>query len=186
MFEHVRMETLQISSAAGSLKIVGVFLSVGGTMLINLYKGKTLHLWSPIFEHYKDKQLEVANNQLRGTIILVASSFAFACWYIIQVTIDINDTSFLFSSCMYMECKISETMLQSKILKVYPHKYWSSMVTCLVGGFQTAIVGIILRRDKSAWNLGWDMNLVTILYSVSPLMPQIFLKSNNCEKYSKQ
>jgi drug/metabolite transporter (DMT)-like permease len=88
MFEHVRMETLKISSASGSLKIVGVFLSVGGTMLISLYKGKTLHLWSPIFEYHKDKQLEVASNQLRGTIILVASSFALACWYIIQVTID--------------------------------------------------------------------------------------------------
>ncbi|XP_047043756.1 WAT1-related protein At5g64700-like [Lolium rigidum] len=133
----LRMETLQICSAAGSLKIVGVFLSVGGTMLISLYKGKTLHLWSPIFEYHKDKQLEVASNQLRGTIILVASSFAFACWYIIQ----------------------------SKVLKVYPHKYWSSMLTCLVGGFQTALVGIILRTDKSAWKLGWDLNLVTILYS---------------------
>nr|XP_051203634.1 WAT1-related protein At5g64700-like isoform X3 [Lolium perenne] len=133
----IGMETMQICSAAGSLKIVGVFLSVGGTMLISLYKGKTLHLWSPIFEYHKDKQLEVASNQLRGTIILVASSFAFACWYIIQ----------------------------SKVLKVYPHKYWSSMLTCLVGGFQTALVGIILRTDKSAWKLGWDLNLVTILYS---------------------
>uniref|UniRef100_A0ACD6AEM8 Uncharacterized protein n=1 Tax=Avena sativa TaxID=4498 RepID=A0ACD6AEM8_AVESA len=132
-----RLETLQICSTAGSLKIVGVALSVGGTMLISLYKGKTLHLWSPILELHKDKQLEVADNQLRGTIFLVASSFAFACWYIIQ----------------------------SKVLKVYPHKYWSSMVTCLLGGFQTLLVGIILRRDKSAWKLGWDMNLVTILYS---------------------
>ncbi|KAM0903078.1 hypothetical protein ACQ4PT_018882 [Festuca glaucescens] len=34
----LRMETLRISTAAGSLKIVGVFLSVGGTMLISLYK----------------------------------------------------------------------------------------------------------------------------------------------------
>jgi hypothetical protein len=58
-------------------------------------------------------------------------------------------------------------LLQSRVLKVYPYKYWSSMATCLVGGFQTAIVGIILRRDKNAWKLGWDLNLVTILYSVS-------------------
>uniref|UniRef100_A0ACD5YHA6 Uncharacterized protein n=1 Tax=Avena sativa TaxID=4498 RepID=A0ACD5YHA6_AVESA len=140
-----RMETLQISSTAGSLKIVGVFLSVGGTMLISLYKGKTLHLWSPILEYHNDKHLEVASNQLRGTILLVASSFAFSCWYIIQ----------------------------SKVLKVYPHKYWSSMATCLIGGLQTGLVGVIWRRDKSAWQLRWDLNLVTVLYSVSHLMLQI-------------
>nr|CAB3489568.1 unnamed protein product [Digitaria exilis] len=39
------------------------------------------------------------------------------------------------------------------------------MATCLVGGFQTAIVGVILRRDKKAWKIGWDINLLTIVYS---------------------
>ncbi|KAL6637126.1 hypothetical protein ACP70R_024698 [Stipagrostis hirtigluma subsp. patula] len=132
-----RMESLQLRTMAGSLKIVGVLLSVGGTMLISLYKGKTLHLWNPILHHHKDEQLEAASHQLRGTIILVGSSFAFACWYLIQ----------------------------SKVLKVYPYKYWSSMATCLVGGLQTALVGIILRQDRRAWKLGWDLQLVTIVYS---------------------
>uniref|UniRef100_A0A0E0QX87 WAT1-related protein n=1 Tax=Oryza rufipogon TaxID=4529 RepID=A0A0E0QX87_ORYRU len=81
-----RLETFEIGSIVGVLKIVGVLLSVGGTML-------------------------------------------------------------------------------SKVLKVYPYKYWSSMITCLVGGFQVAFVGIILRRHKSAWKLGWDLNLVTVVYS---------------------
>ena len=63
-------------------------------------------------------------------------------------------------------------LLQSKVLKVYPYKYWSSMVTCLVGGFQTALVGIILNTDKNAWKLGWNLVLVTILYSVSRLFSQ--------------
>lgn len=163
------METLQITSKPGSLKISSVVLSVGGTMLISLYKGKTLHLWNPIFEeHNKEKQLEVASNQLRGTIFLVASSFAFACWYIIQVTIIICPCP------SYHVCTdrryIVKLLLQSKVNKVYPYKYWSSMVTCLIGGLQTALVGIILRRDKSAWKLGWDLNLLTIVYSVSHLI----------------
>ncbi|XP_020165460.1 WAT1-related protein At5g64700-like [Aegilops tauschii subsp. strangulata] len=134
-----RMEALQIWSIAGLLKIVGVLLSVGGTMLLSLYKGKTLHLWDPIIvNHHKERHVaEVAGNHLRGTIFLVGSSFTFACWYLIQ----------------------------SKVLKVYPYKYWSSMTTCLVGGLQTSLVGILLRRDKNTWKLGWDLNLVTIIYS---------------------
>ena len=56
--------------------------------------------------------------------------------------------------------------LQSKVLKVFPYKYWSSMATCMVGGLQTALAGVIFRRDKNAWKIGWDINLLTIVYSV--------------------
>jgi hypothetical protein len=40
------------------------------------------------------------------------------------------------------------------------------MTTCLVGGLQTAVSGVIFRRDKNAWKIGWDINLLTIVYSV--------------------
>nr|CAB3489567.1 unnamed protein product [Digitaria exilis] len=133
----LRMEALNIRSMGGLLKIVGVLLSVGGTMIISLYKGIILHLWNPIVHHHNDEHMAVKSHHLRGTILLTGSSFMFACWYLIQ----------------------------SKVLKVYPYKYWSSMATCLVGGFQTAIVGVILRRDKKAWKIGWDINLLTIVYS---------------------
>ncbi|KAK8447499.1 hypothetical protein SEVIR_8G084200v4 [Setaria viridis] len=131
------MEALHIRSMLGLLKIAGVLLSVGGTMIISLYKGKILHLWNPILHRHNEEDVDVASHHLRGTILLAASSFMFACWYLIQ----------------------------SKVLKVYPYKYWSSMATCLVGGFQTALAGVILRRDKNAWKIGWDINLVTIVYS---------------------
>uniref|UniRef100_A0A453M860 WAT1-related protein n=1 Tax=Aegilops tauschii subsp. strangulata TaxID=200361 RepID=A0A453M860_AEGTS len=87
-----RMEALQIWSIAGLLKIVGVLLSVGGTMLLSLYKGKTLHLWDPIIvNHHKERHVaEVAGNHLRGTIFLVGSSFTFACWYLIQQCISLD------------------------------------------------------------------------------------------------
>ncbi|RLN38570.1 WAT1-related protein [Panicum miliaceum] len=133
----LRMERLQFATMAGSLKIAGVLASVGGTMLITFYKGKALHLWNSILQHHKDEQTEVASNHLRGRILLVASSFAYACWYLIQ----------------------------SRVHKVYPYKYWSSMATCLVGGSMTALAGIVLRRDRDAWKLGWDLNLLTVVYS---------------------
>jgi hypothetical protein len=78
------MERLKFATVAGSLKIVGVLASVGGTMVINLYKGNELHLWSSL-QYHKNEQTEVASHHVRGTIFLVASSFAYACWYLIQV-----------------------------------------------------------------------------------------------------
>jgi drug/metabolite transporter (DMT)-like permease len=79
------MESMGIGTIAGMLKIVGAVVSVGGTMLISLYKGKTLHLWDPIFHHHDEESTEVASYQLRGTILLLGSSFTFSCWYLIQV-----------------------------------------------------------------------------------------------------
>jgi len=73
-----KMERLKFATVAGSLKIVGVLASVGGAMVINLYKGNELHLWSSILQYHKNELTEVASNHVRGTILLVASSFAYA------------------------------------------------------------------------------------------------------------
>ena len=79
------MEALHIRSMAGLLKVAGVLLSVGGTMIISLYKGEILHLWNPILHHRNEEHVDdVASHQLRGTILLACSSFMFA-WYLIQV-----------------------------------------------------------------------------------------------------
>ncbi|KAG2640643.1 WAT1-related protein At2g37450-like isoform X3 [Panicum virgatum] len=132
-----KMERLKFATVAGSLKIVGVLASVGGAMAINLYKGNELHLWRSILQYHKNELTEVASNHVRGTILLVISIFAYACWYLIQTEVN----------------------------KVYSYKYSSSMATCLVGGFVTAFVGVVVRRDGDAWKLGWNLKLLTVVYS---------------------
>lgn len=74
-------------SMSGSLKIAGVVISIGGTMIISLYKGKILHLWNPILHHHNEEHVDAASRQLRGSILLAGSSFMLACWYLIQVTV---------------------------------------------------------------------------------------------------
>jgi len=97
-FLHSRMEALRIMTVPGSLKIAGVVVSVGGTMIISLYKGKILHLWNPILHHHNEVPVDVANHhQLRGTILLTGSSFTLACWYLIQVVACFNSWQSLLS-----------------------------------------------------------------------------------------
>ncbi|KAF8701583.1 hypothetical protein HU200_033505 [Digitaria exilis] len=133
----LRLEKLQFGTATGSLKVIGVLLAVGGTMIVSFYKGKALHLWGSISQHHRYEQVHATNHHVRGTILLLGSSFTFACWYPIQ----------------------------SMVNKVYPHKYWSSTATCFLGGLQTTLIGIILRRDRKTWKLGWDLQLLTIVYT---------------------
>ncbi|XP_025828113.1 WAT1-related protein At5g64700-like [Panicum hallii] len=132
-----RMEKLRFRTVTGSLKVAGILVAVGGTMFLSFYKGKTLHLWGSILHYHSYEQEHAANHHVRGTILLLGSSLTFACWYPIQ----------------------------SMVNKVYPHKYWSSIATCFLGGLQTTLIGIILRRDRNTWKLGWDLQLLTIVYT---------------------
>ena len=90
------MEALHIRTMAGSLKVAGVLLSVGGTMIISLYKGEILHLWNPILHLRSEEHVGVARHQLRGTFLLAGSTFMFACWYLIQVMLPVTLTMFHF------------------------------------------------------------------------------------------
>ena len=92
----IRMEALHIRTMAGSLKVAGVLLSVGGTMIISLYKGEILHLWNPILHLRSEEHVGVARHQLRGTFLLAGSTFMFACWYLIQVMLPVTLSMFNF------------------------------------------------------------------------------------------
>ncbi|XP_044978425.1 WAT1-related protein At5g64700-like [Hordeum vulgare subsp. vulgare] len=134
------MEKLRLKSKDGSAKVIGVFVCFGGALLISLYKGKELHLWSSIIRGTpKDSNGAAGTHHLRGTLILLGAFSSYALWYPIQV----------------------------KVLKVYPWKHWSSVLTCVLGGVQTFTIGIIISRHKLAWQIGWNIQLLTIVYSAA-------------------
>jgi hypothetical protein len=53
------------------------------------------------------------------------------------------------------------------MLKVFPYKYWSTVCSCFVGSIQMAVVGVTMNRERATWELKWNMNLLTIVYSVN-------------------
>ncbi|KAF7040205.1 hypothetical protein CFC21_050121 [Triticum aestivum] len=136
----IGMEKLRVKSKDGSAKVIGALVCFGGALLISLYKGKELHLWSPIIRVTpKDSNGAAGKHHLRGTLILFGAFSSYALWYPIQV----------------------------KVLKVYPWKHWSSVLTCVLGGVQTFAIGIIMSRHKLAWQIGWNIQLLTIVYSAA-------------------
>ncbi|KAF7019461.1 unnamed protein product [Triticum aestivum] len=135
------MESLRLKSKEGSAKVVGALLCFGGALLLSLYSGKELHLFTPVIKGITKSSNGVAGGQhhMRGTLLLLGDCICYAFWYPIQV----------------------------KVLKVYPWKHWSSTLTCVLGGLQTCVVGIFVRRDKLAWQVGWNIQLLTIVYSAA-------------------
>ncbi|KAI4307007.1 hypothetical protein L6164_030242 [Bauhinia variegata] len=131
-----RMEKLGLETWAGKAKTVGAILCVGGALTCSIYKGAAFH----IVHHSVSTRITVDSsktNMLRGTLFLVASCLSYTLWYIVQV----------------------------KMLKAFPFKYCATMLTCILASMQAAVAGLCINRSTSAWKLGWDLQLITILYS---------------------
>ncbi|XP_073145913.1 WAT1-related protein At5g64700-like isoform X1 [Henckelia pumila] len=132
----LRVEKLRMQTMSGKLKIFGAMLCLGGAFTIALYRGKTFHLSG--FHHQNSSIIDKSNqNWSRGTMFLVASSFSAGIWYILQV----------------------------RLFRVFPYKYWATFLVCVIASLQTMLIGLCIDRELNAWKLGWNLELVTICYS---------------------
>lgn len=87
-----RMETVGIRTLAGQAKVIGTVLCVGGSMLMTFYRGSLIKIWqSTIHWRYAE---EVSGggaggsdyqNMAFGAVLVIASCFTWAIWFIIQV-----------------------------------------------------------------------------------------------------
>ncbi|XP_061364036.1 WAT1-related protein At5g07050-like [Gastrolobium bilobum] len=131
-----RMERLCLQRWSSKVKTVGAILCVGGALTTSIYKGKEFHVVQS--NHHTHSTIEASKtNMLRGTLFLVGSCLSYTAWFIVQV----------------------------KLLKVFPLKYWGTMLTCIIASIQATIVGICLDCRKVTWSLKWNLQLITIIYS---------------------
>ncbi|XP_019103911.2 WAT1-related protein At1g43650 [Beta vulgaris subsp. vulgaris] len=133
-----RIEKLNLRTTKGKVRVAGTILCLAGALIISLYAGSVVISGS---HHAHLPTLMIAKivkpDWTRGTIILVASVLSYATWFIVQV----------------------------KLLNAFPSKYWATMLTCISASIQTAVVGLCLDRRKTSWQLRWNLQLITIVYS---------------------
>ncbi|CAN1262683.1 WAT1-related protein At5g07050 [Linum perenne] len=136
----LRMEKLGLDTTAGRMKSIGAIVCVAGAVIACLYKGKTFYL---LRNHHHDHHHQITSSYsnhrqwVSGTLMLIGGSVSYSTWYILQV----------------------------KVQKVFPFRYWATMLTCAIAAVQSSAVGLCIDRRKSAWELGWNMQLLTIVYS---------------------
>lgn len=132
----IGMEKLGVGNKRGRVKVGGTILCVGGAMIVSLYKGQAWHIFPTHFVPNATTNTS-PHYWSRGTLLLLTSATSYACWFIVQV----------------------------KVYEIFPSKYWTSMLTCLAGCFQTLAIGIMLCRHEDVWKLNWDLQLLTIVYT---------------------
>ncbi|XP_030519254.2 WAT1-related protein At1g68170-like [Rhodamnia argentea] len=136
------LEKARLRTVAGKAKAAGTLMGIGGAMLLTFYKGVEVNLWSThvnLLHHAAATQQrpEGSSNRLLGSLLAVASCFCCALWFIVQ----------------------------AKMSEGFPYHYTSTMLMCFMGSIQAVAYALCRERDWSQWKLGWNIGLLTVLYS---------------------
>lgn len=85
-------------------------------------------------------------------------------------SLEIDVKLFFFNSELFVENGADLKLmlyLKAAILKGYPSEMTVVSFYCFFGTIQSAILTLIVEKNPNAWALRLDMELISILYSVS-------------------
>eukprot|EP00253_Pinus_taeda_P035078 PITA_35078 len=140
-----RMERVNIRNIRSQAKIMGTIVCLGGATLMTLYKGPLVKMfWSPHHQYPNDKRGSTpvavrsdTKNHIVGSGLIVAGILAWSLFFIIQTA----------------------------VLKNYSAQLSLATLICFIGTLQATVLSLAFVRDPSKWALGWDINLLTAVYS---------------------
>eukprot|EP00253_Pinus_taeda_P007585 PITA_07585 len=83
MATSLRLENVHIKSKRGQAKVVGIIISVGGAMVMTLYKGPEIKILRFNLNAYDSK----ASNTVLGSMLLLGGVVSWAAWIIFQAPV---------------------------------------------------------------------------------------------------
>ncbi|KAF3661824.1 hypothetical protein FXO38_11468 [Capsicum annuum] len=133
----LRLEVVNVQDPRGIAKVIGTLVSLGGVMIMTLYKGVILkNLWHPIIYIHQGGNNVVKENWVKGSILTVASCIAWSIWFI----------------------------MQAYTLKRYPAQLSLTTWMSFVGAAQSAFYTIVVQHKRVAWTIGFNIDFWSIMY----------------------
>uniref|UniRef100_A0A0A0KYE0 EamA domain-containing protein n=2 Tax=Cucumis sativus TaxID=3659 RepID=A0A0A0KYE0_CUCSA len=142
-----RMEKLEMKKVRCQAKVVGTLVTVGGAILMTLYKGNVISFfWSHHNNNYLHSSSASSNyysfestyqDWLKGSILLLFANLAWALFFIVQ----------------------------AMTLRNYTAHLSLTTLVCFFGTLQSMAVTFVMEHKASVWNIGWDMNLLASVYA---------------------
>ncbi|KAF5178157.1 Wat1-related protein [Thalictrum thalictroides] len=134
----LRMEKVMIRSVNSQMKVIGAVICIGGALTFTFWKGRYLFdgmTKTPLI-NIQYAKMSHQRDWIKGSALIITSNAAWSAWLI----------------------------LQAVICKIYPAQLSLNALICLFGSVQSCIVAVIFNRQPATWKLGWDLNLLTIIY----------------------
>ncbi|KAH0723331.1 hypothetical protein KY290_005864 [Solanum tuberosum] len=135
-----RMEKVHIKKLRCQAKVIGTIVTVAGAMLMTLYKGHVINLvWANTNNTSNVSQSNETSDKdwLKGSILLIGATFAWASFFI----------------------------LQAITMRKYTAPLSLTALVCFMGTLQSIAVTLVMEHKPSAWAIGFDMNLLAAVYA---------------------
>uniref|UniRef100_A0A7N0TWM9 WAT1-related protein n=2 Tax=Kalanchoe fedtschenkoi TaxID=63787 RepID=A0A7N0TWM9_KALFE len=138
-----RLEKLGLGSMGGKAKVAGTAVGICGAMVLTFYKGVEVNPWSTHIDLMdgtrsgRGDASGLRHDQALGALLAIGCCFAFAAWLIVQ----------------------------AKVSKRYPYPYSSTALMSLMASVQSVTYAFYTERDLGRWRLGWDIRLLTVVFS---------------------
>uniref|UniRef100_A0A1D1XH70 WAT1-related protein n=1 Tax=Anthurium amnicola TaxID=1678845 RepID=A0A1D1XH70_9ARAE len=138
----LRMERVAMKQLDGLAKVLGFLVCVTGAFMVALYHGPPVSFMhrhhSPLHRELPHPTVESVSKTewVKGCLIMLAANTTWSVWLI----------------------------LQAPIVRRYPAKLRLTALQCSFSAIQSFALTVFLERNPSSWKLGWDAQLLSVLY----------------------
>ncbi|XP_020687265.1 WAT1-related protein At5g07050 [Dendrobium catenatum] len=138
----LRMEKVRITSAKGRVKILGTLVCVSGALVFTFWKGHLLKgfVRRPLIairgSHF-DNWEAVNEDWVKGSLVILTSQIIYCAWIVFQ----------------------------GLIFEEYPARLSLNALICCFTSLQSSVEALIFEKNKSSWQLGWNIQLVAVVYT---------------------
>ncbi|KAL0339810.1 UNVERIFIED_CONTAM: WAT1-related protein [Sesamum radiatum] len=142
-----RMEKVDMKKVRCQAKVVGTIVTVGGAMLMTLYKGHVINMVWSNYTHPQKSYVPTTidsntdKDWVKGSILLIIATLAWASFFI----------------------------LQAITLRKYTAQLSLTALVCFMGTLQSIAVTFVMEHRPHAWAIGFDMNLLAAAYAAITL-----------------
>ncbi|XP_031501911.1 WAT1-related protein At2g39510-like [Nymphaea colorata] len=131
----IGMEKLDVKSKRGTAKVVGTIVSLGGALIMSMYKGLDFKRpWGALISIHGGT---VHEDWVKGSILCITSCFTWAMWYV----------------------------MQASTLKRYPAQISLTTWMSFIGAAQSAVFTAFVERKPETWAIHFDVDFWSIVYS---------------------
>uniref|UniRef100_A0A1D1XJJ8 WAT1-related protein n=2 Tax=Anthurium amnicola TaxID=1678845 RepID=A0A1D1XJJ8_9ARAE len=137
-----RMERVTIKELDGQGKVLGSVMCVAGALMVAFYQGPPVRFlsrqhssWHGELPHPVVRSLS-RMEWVKGCLLMLAANTAWSVWLV----------------------------LQGALVPGYPAKLRLTALQCFFSALQSFALAIIVERHPSSWRLGWDAQLLSVLY----------------------
>ncbi|KAI5355334.1 PREDICTED: WAT1-related [Prunus dulcis] len=133
-----RLESVNVKKLHSLAKVVGTVITVGGAMVMTLYKGPIVDIIRGHAHSHGTSTTDSTNQHwVAGPLMLLASCGGWASFFIVQ----------------------------SFTLKKYPAELSLTAWICIMGVLEGGVITFAVERKMSVWVIGWDSRLLASVYS---------------------